>query len=125
MNNILVAIILEIWYNKEKSGLETVRCVVKEVFLMVDMEKIVSPEQLSEDKKELAKIIGLEAYKKLVQHFGGSYIYVNKPDTVTRKERDAEIFRKFDDKNYCQLAQEYNLTENRIRSIIRQKEVIS
>ncbi|MDE6671303.1 MAG: DNA-binding protein [Ruminococcus sp.] len=91
---------------------------------MVDMEKIVSTEQLSDDKKELAEIIGLDAYKKLVQHFCGSYIYVNKPDTVTRKERDAEIFRKFDGKNYCQLAQEYNLTENRIRSILKQKQVI-
>ena len=88
---------------------------------MVDMEKIVSPEQLSDDKKELAEIIGLDAYKKLVQHFGGSYIYVNKLDTVTKKERDAEICQKFNGKNYCQLAQEYNLTENRIRSIVRQK----
>ena len=41
------------------------------------------------------------------------------------KERDTEICRKFDGKNYCQLAPEYNLTENRIRSILRQKEVIS
>ena len=92
---------------------------------MVDIEKIESFEQLSDDKKELAKIIGLEAYKKLVQHFGGSYIYVNKPDTVVRSERNAEICRKFNGSNYSQLATEYNLTENRIRSILRQKEVIS
>ncbi|MDE6672768.1 MAG: DNA-binding protein [Ruminococcus sp.] len=89
------------------------------------MEKIVSPEQLSDGKKELAEIIGLDAYKKLVQHFGGSYLYINKPDTVIRSERNAEICRKFNGKNYSQLATEYNLTENRIRSIIRQKEVIS
>ncbi|MBD5158665.1 MAG: DNA-binding protein [Ruminococcus sp.] len=88
---------------------------------MVDIEKIVSFEQLSGDKKELANVIGLEAYKKLVQHFGGSYIYINKPDTVVRNERNEEICRKFTGSNYCQLAQEYNLTENRIRSILRQK----
>lgn len=88
---------------------------------MVDIEKIVSTEQLSDDKKELAKVIGLEPYKKLVQHYGGSYIYINKPDTVVRNERNEEIFRKFTGSNYCQLAQEYHLTENRIRSIIRQK----
>ena len=91
---------------------------------MVDIEKIVSPEQLTDSSKELAKIIGLDAYKKLVQHFGGSYIYVNKPDTVVREERNAEICRRFDGKNYCQLAQEYNLTENRIRSILKQKKEI-
>ena len=87
---------------------------------MVDIEKIVSPEQLAGSKKELANVIGLEAYKKLVQHYGGSYIYINKSDTVVRSERDAEICRKFNGKNYCQLAQEYDLTENRIRSILKQ-----
>ena len=88
---------------------------------MVDMEKIVTAEQLSGDKKALAEVIGLEAYKKLVQHYGGSYIYVNKPDTVMRKERNDEIRNRFNGSNYSQLAQAYNLTENRIRSILRQK----
>ncbi|MDE5557863.1 MAG: DNA-binding protein [Ruminococcus sp.] len=86
---------------------------------MVDIEKIVSPEQLSGSGKELADVIGVEAYKKLVQHFGGSYIYIRKPDTVVRSERNAEICRKFNGSNYCQLAVEYQLTENRIRSIVK------
>ena len=87
---------------------------------MVDIEKITSPEQLSGDKRELVNVIGLEAYKKLVQHYGGSYIYINKPDTVTRKERNTEIRKKFNGSNYCQLAQEYQLTENRIRAILKE-----
>ena len=87
---------------------------------MVDMEKIVSPEQISGDKRELVNVIGLDAYKKLVQHFGGSYIYINKPDTLTRNERNIEIRKKFNGSNYCQLAQEYQLTENRIRSILKE-----
>ena len=87
---------------------------------MVDIEKIVSSEQLAGGKKELANVIGLEAYKKLVQHYGGSYIYINKSDTVVRSERHAEICEKFNGSNYSQLALEYNLTENRIRSILRQ-----
>ncbi|MDE6035986.1 MAG: DNA-binding protein [Ruminococcus sp.] len=88
------------------------------------MEKIESLEQLEDSNKELAKTIGLEAYKKLVQHYGGSYIYINKPDTVVRNERNEEICRKFNGSNYCQLATEYNLTENRIRSILKQKKEI-
>ncbi|MDE6798328.1 MAG: DNA-binding protein [Ruminococcus sp.] len=91
---------------------------------MVDIEKIVSPEQLTGNSKELINVIGLEAYKKLVQHFGGSYIYINKPDTIVKGERNAEIRRKFNGSNYNQLAIEYNLTENRIRSILKQKQVI-
>ena len=88
---------------------------------MSNMEKIVTSEQLSGDKRALAEIIGLDAYKKLVENYGGSYIYINKPDTVTRRERNDEICQKFTGSNYSQLAQEYNLTENRIRSILRQK----
>lgn len=91
---------------------------------MVDIENISSLEQLDGNKKELAKVIGLEAYKKLVKHFGGSYIYINKSDTVIKNERNAEIRKKFNGTNYAQLAQEYQLTENRIRSILRQKQVI-
>ena len=88
---------------------------------MVNIEKIVSSKQLTGDKKTLAETIGLDAYKKLVQHYGGSYIYVNKSDTVMRQERNDEICRRFTGSNYNQLALEYNLTENRIRSILRQK----
>ena len=87
---------------------------------MVDIEKIVSPEQLNGSKKELADVIGLDAYKKLVQHYGGSYIYINKPNTIVRNERNIEIRKKFNGSNYCQLAQEYQLTENRIRSILKE-----
>lgn len=89
---------------------------------MVNIEQIISSEQLAGDKKALADTIGLDAYKKLVQHYGGSYIYVNKPDTITRQERNDEICRRFTGSNYNQLALEYNLTENRIRSILRQKQ---
>ena len=71
---------------------------------MVDIEKIVSPEQLNGSKKELADVIGLDAYKKLVQHYGGSYIYINKPNTIVRNERNIEIRKKFNGSNYCQLA---------------------
>ncbi|MDE5860851.1 MAG: DNA-binding protein [Ruminococcus sp.] len=86
---------------------------------MNEMTKIVSLEQLTGRCKEMADIIGLEPYKKLVEHYGGSYIYINKPDTVAKNERNAEIRRKFDGSNYLQLAQEYKLTENRIRVILR------
>lgn len=88
---------------------------------MANLENISSPEQLSGDNKMLAEVIGIEAYKKLLQRYGGRYIYINKPDTVVRKERDEEICNKFNGKNFTQLAQEYNLTENRIRSILRRK----
>lgn len=84
-------------------------------------EKIKSIEQLSGDQRELAEIVGLEAYQKLVANYGGSSVYVNKSDTLTRPERNAEIKRKFNGANYRELAKEYGFSETGIRKIINKK----
>ena len=90
---------------------------------MLDIEKIVSLEQLSGDQRELAETIGLEAYRKLVEHFGGSSIYINKIDTVIRSERNNEICRKFNGSNYRELAKEYGFSETGIRNIINKNKL--
>lgn len=84
-------------------------------------DKIISIYQLDGEQREIAEVIGLEAYKKLVEHYGGSYIYVTKTETMVRDERNNEIRQKFNGSNYRELAKEYNLTENRVRAIIRKK----
>ena len=88
---------------------------------MLDIEKIVSPEQLSGDQRELAEIVGIEAYRKLVENYGGSSIYINKADTVTRSERNTEIWKNFNGSNYRELAKQYGLSEPSIRRIINKK----
>lgn len=85
---------------------------------MLDIEKITSLDQLSGDQRELAETVGLEAYRKLVENYGGSSIYINKIDTVTRSERNNEIRRKFNGSNYRELAKEYGFSETGIRKII-------
>lgn len=88
----------------------------------MDINKLASITQLrSEQQKEIAEIIGIEAYRKLVEHYGGSSIYINKFDTITRPERDMEIRKKFNGANYHELAKEYGLSETGIRKIINKK----
>ena len=85
----------------------------------MDINKLISVTQLrSEQQKEIAEIIGIEAYRKLVEHYGGSHIYINKSDTVTRPDRDEEIRKKFNGKNCGQLVREYGLSEQTIRNIV-------
>lgn len=84
-------------------------------------DKIISIYQLNGEQRELAEIIGLDAYKKLVEHYGGSHIYVRKSDTITRADRNAEIKEKFNGSNYRELAREYSLSETRIRDIVNRK----
>lgn len=76
-----------------------------------------------EQQKALAELIGIENYKKLVEVYGGSSIYVYKRDSFLRTLRDKKIKEEFKG-NYKELAQKYNLTEMAIRNIIGEQNVI-
>lgn len=88
----------------------------------MDIEKITSLEQLSGDQRELAEIVGLEAYRKLVKNYGGMSIYINKPETILRDLRNTEICNSFNGFNYRELAKKYHLSEKTVREIISGKE---
>ena len=42
----------------------------------MDIDKLSSTEQLRPDQRELADVIGLDAYKKLIHHYGGNQLYI-------------------------------------------------
>lgn len=88
----------------------------------MDIEKIVSLDQLYGDQRELAETVGLEAYRKLVANYGGMSIYINKPETVLRDLRNAEIYENFNGLNYRELAKKYHLSEKTVRGIVSGKE---
>ncbi len=88
--------------------------------ITMNIEKI-TLDHLEGDQLELAELIGLEAYKKLVKYCGGGDVYVCKADTVTRFSRNKEIYEKFDGENYRELAKEYGLSERWIRVITAEK----
>lgn len=75
-------------------------------------------ENLKEEQKEIAEIIGIENYIRLVKCFGGSSIYIHKADTISRVIRDEQIKIEFNGHNYKELALKYNLSTNQIREIV-------
>ncbi len=87
----------------------------------MDIEKITSLEQLSGDQREIAEIVGLEAYRKLVANYGGMHIYICKSETILRELRNAEICNEFNGFNYRELAKKYDLSEKTVREIISGK----
>jgi Mor family transcriptional regulator len=87
----------------------------------MDIDKLTSSDQLREEQKELADLIGLEAYKILVKNYAGSFIYVQKIDSVLKDLRDAEIRDKFNGSNYGELARKYDLAEATVRDIVAEK----
>ncbi|MDO4765180.1 MAG: Mor transcription activator family protein [Eubacteriales bacterium] len=75
-----------------------------------------------EQQKSIAELIGMENYIKLVENYGGSSIYIYKPDSFIRILRDKQIKEEFRG-DYKVLAQKYNLTEVAIRKIVDEKNI--
>lgn len=73
---------------------------------------------LDEDQRQLAELIGLDNYQKLIKTYGGTPIYIPKADAFIRASRNEQIKADFNGYNFRQLAFKYNLTEVQIRSIV-------
>ncbi len=85
------------------------------------MAETITADSLEGEQKEIVECIGIEAYRKLTEHFGGSTIYIQKPDTLSKIRRNNEIRKLFNGKNYRSLALRFNLSENYIRLIVSHK----
>lgn len=77
-------------------------------------------EDLHQEQKEIAELIGLEAYKLLVQKFGGGNIYIQKEDTLTKELLREQIVHDFNGLNYRELALKYNVSIRTVRRITDQ-----
>ena len=78
-------------------------------------------DDLGEDQKQLAELIGLDKYRLLLKTYGGMSIYIPKPDSLTVLARNEQIRREFDGTNFKELAHKYGLTEVWIRNIVSEK----
>ena len=77
-------------------------------------------EDLDEQQRTLAEVIGLDAYKALVKYMGGCVVYVPKEHCITRVVRNRLVRNSFRG-NYKALAKTYRLSEGHIRRIIKSK----
>lgn len=75
-------------------------------------------EDLFGEQKLIAEIIGIEAYLKLAEVYGGQSIYIAKMDKVENIQRNARIIADFNGYNHKFLANKYHLSERSIRAII-------
>ena len=83
----------------------------------MDLLEMVQMENLDEEQKVLAELIGLEAFKSLVS----TSIYIPKIESLEKTVRDELIKEEFDGSNYKELALKYGLTETWIRNIVLDK----
>lgn len=78
----------------------------------------VSIADLTGEQLEIAEVIGIENYRKLVQHFGGNQIRIHQEDTLVKEKRDKTIRSQYNGYNVLQLAMKYGLSDRTIRGIV-------
>lgn len=86
---------------------------------MEDWMKEININDLDEKNKEIAEIIGIDNFIKLSDAYGGTRIYVNKLDEVTKNIRDRKIKQEYNRYNINKLAKKYNLADESIRRILK------
>lgn len=85
------------------------------------LQKVTSGD-LTPEQRELADLLGMDMFLKLVQQCGGTNLYIPKADTIGRTARNAMIQAEFTGYNIKALACKYKLSEVQIRSIIAKKD---
>lgn len=87
----------------------------------MDLLDKVQIENLDEEQKNLAEMIGMEGFKSLVRAYNGTSIYIPKIESLEKVVRDKLIREEFNGSNYKELALKYGLTETWIRIIVMEK----
>lgn len=82
------------------------------------LEKI-TYKDIPENSQDLAQLIGIETFKKLVKYMGGSSIYIPKEQTLTRSIRNKIIKENFSG-DIKILAKKHQITQTQIRNILQQ-----
>lgn len=78
-------------------------------------------DDLDEKNREIAKIIGIDNLLLLCEYFGGTRIYINKLEYVTAILRNRKIKEEYNGYNLQQIVRKYNLTENQVQRILKEK----
>ena len=50
---------------------------------MTDMDNV-TIESLDGEQREIAECVGMDGYRKLVNHFGGTSVYIQKSDNTAK-----------------------------------------
>lgn len=83
------------------------------------MSALVESRHLNEDQMEIAEIIGIESYRKLLDAFGGSQIWIPKarslvpPGEITREIK----YRREQGESYEHIARELELSIADVRKM--------
>lgn len=88
---------------------------------MIDLLSEITLDDLPDEQLDIAEVVGIEAYKKLVVCFGGNDIRILKQDTLIKDKRDSMIRTEYTGTNTRGLARKFHLSDRSIRYIVGQQ----
>ena len=87
-----------------------------------DLLKQLTIDDLHGDTRDLAETIGMEAFLKLVEVYGGTgRLYIPQASILTIPIRNTQIRQEYDGTNLAKLSGKWGLSENSVRKIVRPK----
>lgn len=85
----------------------------------MNLYKDVIFEDLNNEQREIAELVGLEKYLEMVELLGGEMIYIPKPDCVLKAARNRKIKEDYRaGESYRAIARKYNLAKNTVINIL-------
>lgn len=85
----------------------------------MDTENNVTLEDLQEQHRELAEIIGIDNLIALSKHLGGSQLYIPQMDKLIKNVKYKAIIEEFDGMNIKKLARKYEVSESTVYRLVR------
>ena len=72
---------------------------------------------------EIASVIGVDMFMKMVMASGGISLYIPKFENITAAARNRLIIQEFNNGNFAELARRYGLTETWVRDLVNCKRI--
>ena len=87
-----------------------------------ELLKLLTLDDLQGEVRELAELIGMDTFRKLVSVYGGTgRMYIPHPDTLLIAVRYTKIREEYDGSNIYELCRKWGLSEGYVRKIVAEK----
>lgn len=87
----------------------------------VNANENITADDLQEQHRELADIIGIENLIALANYYGGTQIYIPQVEMLVKNVKYKAIVEEFDGFNIKQLAKKYDVSESTVYRLVRDK----
>ncbi|MBP3339801.1 MAG: DNA-binding protein [Lachnospiraceae bacterium] len=91
----------------------------------MEVNENITADDLQEQYRELAEIIGIENLMSLAKYYGGTQIYIPQVEMLLKNVKYKAIIEEFDGFNIKKLAKKYGVSESTVYRLVRDKIVSS